>query len=276
MHKNPVVKYYHSFESKLGYRFLGGVKHFGYYPVGQENLPTIKAQELMNEQLAQTLALPAGSKILDAGCGEGGVSLYLAKHYGMRMTGIDLLDFNIAKAKRIARQEGLANMCEFDEASYLDTSFPDASFDAIYTMETLVHSPDYEKTLVEFHRLLKPGGKYVAFEYSLAPRDEMPSKADRAFERVNKLAAMPAFNEFRYGVLERALSDRGFVKVKSQDITERMLPLLRKFEKKAKHPYRLVSSMGLQNHFVNAMSAVVFSKYMGFWKYNIISGTKSG
>lgn len=274
MHKNPVVTYYHSFESKLGYRLLGGVKHFGYYPVGQENIPTLKAQELMNEQLAQTLALPAGSKILDAGCGEGGVSLYLAKHYGMQMTGIDLLDFNIANAKRSAQREGLTSKCQFSETSYLDTGFADASFDAIYTMETLVHSPDYKKTLAEFYRLLKPGGKYVAFEYSLAPINEIPDEANRAFERVNLLTAMPAFNEFRYGVLEHALSKQGFAEVKSRDITERMLPQLRKFEKKAKHPYRLVSSLGLADHFVNAMSAIVFSKYIGFWKYNIISGTK--
>lgn len=238
-------------------------------------MPTIKAQELMNEQLAQELNLPAGSKVLDAGCGEGGVSLYLAKRYGLQMTGIDLLDFNIARAKRGARKKDLDAACEFHEASYSDTGFPDESFDAIYTMETLVHSPDYKKTLAEFRRLLKPGGKYVGFEYSLAPKGEISSEANQAFERVNKLAAMPAFNEFRYGVLEQELSKSGFDSVKSRNITERMLPLLRKFEKKARHPYRLVSSIGLEDHFVNAMSAIVFLKYLGSWRYNIISATKS-
>ena len=104
---NPVIDYYHSVESLLGYRFLKGVKHFGYYPKGQENLSMSEAQLLMNEQLAKALDLKKDSKVLDAGCGEGGVAIYLAKKYGLQVTGIDLLDFNIARAKKNTMKEKL-------------------------------------------------------------------------------------------------------------------------------------------------------------------------
>ena len=272
MHKNPVISYYHTFESKLGYRLLGGVKHFGYYPVDQENIPTLQAQELMDEQLAQTLALPEESQVLDAGCGEGGVAFYLVKHHSLNVTGVDLLDFNIAKAKRGAKRQGLTSKVSFLEADYSNTRLPDSSFDGIYTMETLVHSPNYRKTLSEFYRLLKPGGKLVHFEYSMAPN--MPVEAKQAVTRVNRLAAMPAFNEFTYGTLENALETSGFESVHSWDITERMLPLLRKFERKARLPYRIATWLQLQDHFVNAMSAVVLTKHINLWRYNIISATK--
>lgn len=274
MHNNPVVSYYRMFESKLGYRLLGGVKHFGYYPVGKEAIPTLKAQQLMNEQLAQSLALPTGSMVLDAGCGEGGVAIDLAKHHKLNVTGVDILGFNIARAKKNAKQEGVDDRVTFLEADYSATSLPDSSYDAVYTMETLVHAPDYKAALAEFHRVLKPGGKLVLFEYSMAAEADLPADAKRAFTKVNQLAAMPAFDQFTHGALAATLESTGFDAVQSRDITERMLPLLRKFERMARIPYRIVTRLGLQDHFVNAMSAIVFTKYIGLWGYNIISATK--
>lgn len=253
---------------------MGGVKHFGYYPDGQESLPTVKAQELMNEQLAKNLGMPAGSVILDAGCGEGGVALYLARNYQLNITGIDLLDFNISNAKASCIKLELTDLVSFKLADYSKTGFPSSSFDAIYTMETLVHSPNYQETVSEFHRLLKPGGKLVLFEYSMAPDGDITTDAKQAFNKVNQLSSMPAFDEFSYGVLGDTLQKNGFIDVETQDITLRMLPLLEKFSKKAKYPYKLVSLIGLQNHFVNAMSAIVFWKYRDWFQYNIVTGTR--
>jgi ubiquinone/menaquinone biosynthesis C-methylase UbiE len=273
MYENPVIKHYERLESQLGYRLLSGVKHFGYYPEGQEHIPTLEAQELMDEQLAQALALPEGSKVLDAGCGEGSVALYLAKHDGLGVTGIDLLDSNITRAQQSAQREGLDERTTFFEADYSNTGLPDSSFDALYTMETLVHSPDYKKTLAEFHRVLRPLGRLAIFEYSIAP--DMPAEAKQAITRVNRLAAMPAFDQFTHGILEHTLEVSGFETVQSRDITERMLPLLKKFERHARVPYRIATWLGLQDHFVNAMSAVVSIKYINFLRYNIISASKS-
>src|ERR1700683_77741 len=186
--KNPVVKYYRSVESRLGYHFvLGGVKHFGYYPAGQEHISKAEAQILMNDQLADALNISTSSHILDAGCGEGGVALYLAEKYGANVTGVDLLDFDIKKARKSARERKLSNKVKFFVADYANTDLPDVSFDAIFTMETLVHAPDYHKALREFHRLLKPNGRLILFEYSLSPEDKMPDDAAKAFERVNRI-----------------------------------------------------------------------------------------
>ena len=270
MADDPVIRYYHTFESLIGYRLLKGVKHFGYYPKDQENLSTAKAQELMDQQLAAALGLKPGARVLDAGCGEGGVAFYLAKHCGFNVTGIDMLDFNIKRANAASRLSNRTGSVTFMVGNYADTGLEASSFDGIFTMETLVHAPDYEKVLTECKRLLKPGGKVAFFEYSLSP--DMPPDAARAFAKMNDLAAMPAFNEFKHGVLGTALERHGFTQVDTKDITERMLPQLRKFERKARIPYRIVAYLGLKDHFVNAMSSVVMTKYLRYWRYNIVTG----
>ena len=143
----------------------------------------------MIEKLAENLAVPAGSHVLDAGCGEGSVAIYLAKKYQLNITGIDLLDFNISNAESSRIKLGLNDQVTFKLADYSKTGFPNSSFDAIYTMETLVHAPNYKETIKEFHRLLKPGGKLVLFEYSMAPDGEIPAEAKQAFSKVNQLSS---------------------------------------------------------------------------------------
>jgi ubiquinone/menaquinone biosynthesis C-methylase UbiE len=84
-----------------------------------------------------------------------------------------LLDFNIARAVRAANRQRLADRVDFKLGSYQKLPFKANSFDGVYTMETLVHSPAYHEALKEFQRVLKPGGKLVLFEYSLKPANKL-------------------------------------------------------------------------------------------------------
>lgn len=277
MAKNPVIDYYHSLESRLGYRYLKGVKHFGYYPEDQEGISKLEAQMLMNEELAKRLSLPAGLRVLDAGCGEGNVALYLAEKRGLHIDGIDLLDFNINRAYEVTKEKNLSKSVNFQIGSYMELPFADASFDGVYTMETLVHAPDYRQALKEFHRVLKPGGKIVHFEYSIKPSSELLPSQQAAMERlrrVNLVASMPAFNEFEFGTMTEKWQAAGFNNVKTEDITARMLPMLKKFYGKARLPYKLFRVLGLENHVINAMSAVEFYEHQDLWKYEITTALK--
>jgi len=277
MNKNPVINYYHSAESRLGYRLLKGVKHFGYYPECKEVIPMLEAQMLMNEQLADKLSLKAGSKVLDAGCGEGNVALYLTEHNGLKVDGIDLLDFNIANARANAVKQKQSQSVTFQVGTYMELPFADNSFDGVYTMETLVHAPDYRKALSEFLRVLKPGGKLVLFEYTLKPESEITPSEEVGMKRIkqiNKVAAMPAFNEFTFGSMETKLLELGFSKASSADITPRILPMLKLFHDKAKLVYYLFMLMHLENHLINGMSAVEFYKNQTLWRYEISTAIK--
>lgn len=277
MSKNPVINYYRSTESRLGYRLLKGVKHFGYYPEGKEDMPMLEAQMLMNEQLAKKLALKAGSRVLDAGCGEGNVAIYLAEHHGLKLEAIDLLDFNVADAKANAIKQNQSQNVSFQVGTYMKLPYDNNSFDAVYTMETLVHAPDYRKALSEFLRVLKPDGKLVLFEYTLKPQEEVTPTQETGMQRIkqiNRVAAMPAFDEFTFGSMENKLLGAGFKRPKTIDITQRILPMLEQFYNKAKLIYRLFRVLHLENHLINGMSAVEFYKNQSLWRYEITTGIK--
>lgn len=277
MNINPIINYYHSAESRLGYRLLKGVKHFRYYPEGKENIPMLEAQMLMNEQLAIKLSVKVGSRVLDAGCGEGNVAIYLAKNHGLKVVGLDLLDFNVSNAKANAASQSQSKNVTFQVGTYMQLPFANDSFDALYTMETLVHAPDYRKALSEFVRVLKPGGKLALFEYTLKPESDItPSEVIgmKRIKQINRVAAMPAFDQFTFGSMEAKLKAAGFRRAETVDITPRMLLMLKKFYNKAKYIYQFFRLMRLENHLINGMSAVEFYRNQSLWRYEISTAIK--
>ena len=117
--QQKVKNYFNSFESRFGYAILlKGRKHFGYYPEGQEDLPIPQAQQLMEDKLAEKLHSRVGLRVLDAGCGEGKVAIYLARKYGLRVTGVDLLDWSIKKARKNAIGGGVEQQTKFEIMDY--------------------------------------------------------------------------------------------------------------------------------------------------------------
>jgi len=161
---NPQLQtYYLSLESRIGYGLLlGGTRHFPYWDHDTYwPFPLNKALRTMGDKLAQVLALPPGAHVLDAGCGVGHVALRMTKTYGLRVSGIDIVDHHIAKAHgNIARSglpEGTITVRKMDY-HHLE-SLADESLDGVYTMETFVHATEPEAVLGGFYRLLRPGGR---------------------------------------------------------------------------------------------------------------------
>ncbi len=166
---NPRRKsYYESLESRVGYRLvLGGTRHFGYYEKDTDwPFPVGKVLCAMEEKLFKALNLPEGSQVVDAGCGVGHVALYMARK-GLRITGIDLIDHHIAKAKRNVARSGLpSGQVTVQKMDYHHLeSIPSESQDGLYTMETFVYATDPEAAVAGFYRILRPGGRLVLFEY---------------------------------------------------------------------------------------------------------------
>ncbi len=270
-----VVDYYRRTESKVGYMlFLGGTKHFGYYRKGDRMWFFPAALRKMEDRLGEELSLPEDSLVLDAGCGMGDVASHLATKNHLKVEGIDILDFNIEEANKRIAKRGLTGKVSVQLMDYSKLDFPDECFDGAYTMETLVHAPSAETVLSEFYRVLKPGGKLVMFEYSRAPHDTVSEKVNAAFARVNELSAMPSFERFHHGVLERLAAEAGFENVSVENITANMLPMVHAFSLVGWLPYKLAKLLHQTKKLVNAMSAVEFWKYRQHFHYNIYVATK--
>jgi sterol 24-C-methyltransferase len=254
--------YYNTRESKLGYiLFLRGAKHFGFYENGDKMHQISKSLRKMERKIGEALDLPAKSKVLDAGSGMGAVSRNLSRWFHYDITGIDILDFNLSKAREEAGKPNNIDLSlEYLEMDYHNLSFKDSSFDGVYTTETFVHASDPQKVLKEFYRVLKPGGKLVQLEYSHDPYKTMTDTEKHSFEFVNKHAAMPAFNLFEHGVHEKLIEDTGFNLISSTNYMKNIEPMLRWFMLNAWLPVKVIRLLKREDHFVNAISAVDFWK----------------
>lgn len=276
-HNVEVVRYYQQRESQLGYAFLlGGTKHFGYYEAGTRSWQFARAMRRMELELGRALALPRDALVLDAGCGMGRVAISLATELGLRIFGIDILDFNVPQARQSVANRGLGHRIEIARMDYSDLGLLTDSLDGVFTMETLVHASDPKRVLEGFWRVLRPGGRMVLFEYSHAPYDTMAPDAAHSFQEINRVAAMPGFELFEYDVLEALLSATGFIDLESRDLTTRMWPMLRTFAILGSVPYRLSKVGRFSDKLPNAMSGVELWRNRHLWAYQAISAKKPG
>jgi len=151
--------------------------HFGYW---DENTHS-HAQSLlnMNRALAERIGIQPGQRILDAGCGVGGSSLWLARTYDTKVTGVTLVASQVERARQFAQEQGEAGRVSFEQQDYAHTTFPDASFDVVWAIESACHAPDKRAFVQEARRLIKPGGRLGMVEYMRESRP-LPTDADEA------------------------------------------------------------------------------------------------
>ncbi|HEX3731247.1 MAG TPA: methyltransferase domain-containing protein, partial [Opitutaceae bacterium] len=102
--------------------------------------------------------LEQGLTVLDCGCGPGSITLGIARKVAPgRVIGIDFGPSQIERANRAAQEAGLANV-QFVPASCYALSFPDGTFDRVFSHALVEHLAEPAKAFSEFHRVLKPGG----------------------------------------------------------------------------------------------------------------------
>jgi ubiquinone/menaquinone biosynthesis C-methylase UbiE len=94
--------------------------------------------------------------VLEVGCGRGSFShLVKDKYPGVRLTAVDISEFAISNAQK--NPGGI----RFQVGDAENLAFPDASFDLIFSCETMEHLPHPERLPMEIFRLLRPGGRFI-------------------------------------------------------------------------------------------------------------------
>ncbi len=115
--------------------------------------------------------LPFGTTVLDVGCGIGGSSRMLAREYGFAVTGVTLSPQQVRRAQELTAPEVNARF-QVDDA--LALSFPDASFDVVWSVEAGPHMPDKAQFARELMRVLKPGGILVVADWNQRDDRQVP------------------------------------------------------------------------------------------------------
>lgn len=170
-----------------------------------------------DRELARRAGVTAGSRVLDAGCGVGGSSVWLAAERGAVVTGVTLLADHAELARTRARAADVD--VEFLVADYLASGLPPASFDVIWQLESLCHCTQISTWLRQAHGLLAPGGRYAAIDVFVG---------EGGAEVWARLAKTVAFGEPNTldGFASR-LRRCGFVDVEVEDLTPRVLACAR-------------------------------------------------
>lgn len=104
-----------------------------------------------------------GKKILDAGCGNGQYSVFLAL-FGADVYGIDISPVGIEVAGKIAVINKVADHCHFSSQSLAGMNFADNSFDIVLMHEVLHHAIKYPGVPEEIFRVLKKDGLLICAE----------------------------------------------------------------------------------------------------------------
>jgi cyclopropane fatty-acyl-phospholipid synthase-like methyltransferase len=123
----------------------------------------------LNRHLADKLGVQKGERLLDAGCGVGGTSIWMARERGARVVGVTIEPTQIPLARKFASERGVADLTEFVEADYLATGLPPGSFDGAFHIESLCQAADPAAAMAHVFDLLKPGGRWGCIDYF--PRD---------------------------------------------------------------------------------------------------------
>lgn len=105
---------------------------------------------------AVTKRMQRPADILDFGCGSGDLALHLSAA-GYRMTGYDLSEAMIARARQLDRDRRVQWLAQADPHSDA-LPFANASYDAVMASSVLEYSPNLEATLRQLSRVLRRGG----------------------------------------------------------------------------------------------------------------------
>ena len=144
-------------------------------------------QKDMRDAYLSQLTLPAGGRVLEAGCGTGAVARDLAGRFARcDVVGLDPSPVFLAKARELAAT--VANL-RFDEGDARDLPYDSGSFDAVVFHTCLCHIPDPAKALRQAFRVLRAGGQLVVFDgdyatttFATSDHDPLQACADAAVE----------------------------------------------------------------------------------------------
>jgi cyclopropane-fatty-acyl-phospholipid synthase len=148
------------------------------------------AQEAKLDLICKKLRLKPGERLLDIGCGWGGLVIHAAEHYGVDATGITLSPNQAEFAKERIAESGLGDRCRVAIRDYRTLTTED-SFDKIASIGMvehvgLTHLPVYFESA---YRALKPGGLFLNHGIVSLGETRPRSPGERVFRKFWKADA---------------------------------------------------------------------------------------
>ena len=201
--------------------------HMGFWEDNARSLTDALLQE--NKFLAETARITRDDLVLDAGCGVGGSSIWIAKHIGAKVIGIANEQGLIDEARRNAEVNKVTGTTTFELQNYNHTNFPSDTFDVVWAIESFDYAPDKRALFEEMYRILKPGGRLVVADF-FQHRDIRNRNEELIFDNITTTLAV--YQTQWWGEYIPILKELGFNNVREFDKTNAVRP-------SSKHLYKV-------------------------------------
>jgi cyclopropane-fatty-acyl-phospholipid synthase len=190
-----------------------------YFPTGAEDIDAAQTAKL--EHLCRKLRLAPGERLLDIGCGWGGLVRYAASRYGVNALGITLSERQAELANERIRADGLERCCRVVVQDYREFP-PGTTFDKVVSVGMFEHVgrsqlPTYFQTAAA---LTKPGGLFLNHGIVRAPRREsgVVSRLRRKFWREGRFIERYVFPDGELVPLAEAVRDAEEAGLEARDV----------------------------------------------------------
>lgn len=135
--------------------------HYGFWNKNTSSFEESLKQTMV--EMANRAGIRKRMRILDAGCGVGGASFFLAETYEAEVEGITLSEKQWRYANEYKKND--YSLVNFSLQNFTKTQFPNDYFDLIWACESSCYAYPKSDFLQEAYRLLKPGGRIVIADY---------------------------------------------------------------------------------------------------------------
>lgn len=167
----------------------------------------MQAQKNKYELICRKLGLHREKRLLDIGCGWGGMVLHAAKYHGVEAVGVSLSQNQVDYAKKRVADAGLADLVDIRFQDYRDV--PDGPFDAISSIGMFEHvgSQQLGRYFDQVYALLRPGGRFLNHAISRTTTSKRGRLSRAGFmDRY----VFPDGELHEIGTVVSAIHDRGF------------------------------------------------------------------
>ncbi|KAJ4333758.1 Delta(24)-sterol C-methyltransferase [Ascochyta clinopodiicola] len=212
-----LTRHYYNLATDLYENGWGQSFHFCRFAYGESFHRAIARHE---HYLAHKMRLQDNMRVLDVGCGVGGPAREIVKFTGVNIVGLNNNDYQIERAKAYAEQEGLSDKLKYTKGDFMQMSFPDNSFDAVYAIEATVHAPSLKGIYSEIFRVLKPGGVFGVYEWLMTDKYDNDNSHHREIRLGIEIGDGIA-NMEKIEVALAAMNAAGFVMEHHEDLADR-------------------------------------------------------